>query len=542
MKLSKKSIFFIKLTIIFVFTLILTMVVVSYSSEHGKLAIPPDYDDSLSIVEGGLRYLVWKNEGFTAAWHQYLNHPPHSFLHYYLVSALFALFGIHQEAVYWFGGAFVLVSAMGLSLLLLEVGVLEMAALLIAFLSLPVMFNMVFDFRSECAVAALLFTACCVAVRSAWATHYDRLLAILSGGFFALSLGMKPTMFIYVLGMLVCCGMVWMAAGVQRKDGKLIRGIMNTILAMVAAIIPFGFHYYLNSRGIFAYIYHNAFVSDVWKQKGTITEQLVFHLFGFAGKLQLGNFVCPLIGVTLIGGIGILIFRRKCNQNLVKYFWSLVFLTVIAYAGVAINSMNNNYFGMTFDLLLGGSAILVVAILADAMPRSIGYALCVMVAISSLMASRVPISQDYVERTKALGGDAALKWRREGAVKVFELIRKAWRKDTKPEIWVGAYGWVDGMTLEWEALKNGLPWKMWNYYEREPEPGRFYPELADILIIPESGVMGTIDLPLNKNIPAMATTAATDKSLKLVGTVSDPCGKIISVYLKRDVAYDSTVK
>ena len=54
--------------------------------------------------------------------------------------------------------------------------------------------------------------------------------------------------------------------------------------------------------------------------------------------------------------------------------------------------------------------------------------------------------------------------------------------------------------------------------------------------------MGTIDLPLNKNIAAMATTAATDKSLKLVGTVSDPCGKIISVYLKRDVAYDSTVK
>ena len=36
MKLSKISILIVKLTIIFVFTLILTIVVVSYSSEHHK--------------------------------------------------------------------------------------------------------------------------------------------------------------------------------------------------------------------------------------------------------------------------------------------------------------------------------------------------------------------------------------------------------------------------------------------------------------------------------------------------------------------------
>lgn len=518
------------------------MLVISYSNKHGRLAIPPDYDDSLSIVEGGLRFLKWKQEGMAAAWSYYLSNPPHSFLHYYLVSALFALFGIHQAVVYWFGGVFVLVSALGFSLLLLEVGILEMAALLIYFLSLPVMFNMVSDFRSECAISALLFAACCIAVRSAWTTHHDRLLAIISGGFFALSLGMKPTMFIYVLGMLGSCGIIWIAAGIQQKNGKLIRGITNTILASFAAIIPFSFHYYLNSRGIFAYIYHNAFVSDVWKQKGTIAEQLIFHLFGFAGKFQLGVFVFPLIGVILIGCIGILIFKKKCNQNLVRYFLSLVFLTLSAYAGVAINSMNNNYFGMTFDLLLAASAALAFVILTDVMPRFLSYPLYLMVALSSLMAARVPISQDYVERTQALGGDAALQWRREGPHKAFALIAQAWKGSSVPKIWVGAYGWVDGTTIEWEALKYGYPWKMWNYYEREPVPGRFYPEEADILIIPDTGVMGTIDLPLNKNIPAMAVAAANDKSLKLVGSVEDPCGKMISVYMKKNVVNDSNLK
>jgi hypothetical protein len=53
---SRSTTVIIRLGFIILLSLILPVVVVRYSSEHGKLAIPPDYDDSHSLVEGGVRY------------------------------------------------------------------------------------------------------------------------------------------------------------------------------------------------------------------------------------------------------------------------------------------------------------------------------------------------------------------------------------------------------------------------------------------------------------------------------------------------------
>ena len=68
--------------------------VVSWSEQHGKLAMPPDYDDSHSLVEGAVRLLNFQNSGLGAAWDEYRLRNPHSFLHYYWTAALFAGFGI----------------------------------------------------------------------------------------------------------------------------------------------------------------------------------------------------------------------------------------------------------------------------------------------------------------------------------------------------------------------------------------------------------------------------------------------------------------
>jgi hypothetical protein len=57
--------------------------VVSWSEQHGKLAMPPDYDDSHSLVEGAVRFLNFQNSGLGAAWDEYRLRNPHSFLHYY---------------------------------------------------------------------------------------------------------------------------------------------------------------------------------------------------------------------------------------------------------------------------------------------------------------------------------------------------------------------------------------------------------------------------------------------------------------------------
>ena len=534
----------IRIATILVFSLILTIVVVRYSSEHGKLAIPPDYDDSHSLVEGGLRYLLWKQDGLAAAWQHYVKEPPHSFLHYYLTAGLFAIFGIHQSVPYWFSGVFLFCAASGLGLLLRGIRLLRFVVLLGVLFCIPVMFNIVFDYRSECGMAALLLLACCLAIKSAWTTHQDRTLAIISGIFFALCLGMKPAMFIYVLGMLFCSCAVWIAAAFWRRDGSLMRAMQNAVIALIVGIVPFSFHYYLNANEIFVYIHSNAFTKNVWTQTGTFADQLLFHLTGYAGQFELGAFTWPLIAIMILGAAGSLVFKKKLNRELQRYLWSAIFLTVMAYAGVAINSIDQPYFGMTFDLLLGASAAIAVATLSDLLPRYLADAVCVLIAALSLMAWRVPLSQDYLARTRAAGGDAALEWRRTGPQKVFQLVRSAWHQDGPPKIWVSAYGWVDGNTITWEALKNGLPWKMWTFFSRVQNPSKEHPipEWPDIYIVSEPGVMGTVDLPWGKGIPSAMETAAKDKTLELVGSVSDPNGRFMLVYLRRGMITDHRVR
>jgi hypothetical protein len=528
----------IRITTILVLSLILTIVVVRYSSEHGKLAIPPDYDDSHSLVEGGLRYLLWKQDGLAAAWQHYVKEPPHSFLHYYLTAALFAIFGIHQSVPYWFSGVFLCCAAAGLGLLLWGIRLFRFVTLLGAFLCIPVMFNIVFDYRSECGMAALLLLACCLAIKSAWTNHHDRTLAIISGVFFALCLGMKPAMFIYVLGMLFCSCAVWIGAAFWRRDGSVTRTVQNAAIASLVGIVSFSFHYYLNANEIFVYIHSNAFTKNFWSQTGTFGDQLLFHLTGYAGKFELGIFTWPLIAITILGSLGSLVYKDKLTPELQKYLWSSIFLTMMAYAGVAINSIDQPYFGMTFDLLLGVSAALAIAILADVFPRHFGDSICVFILVLCLMSWRVPISQDYMARTKAVNGDAAVEWRRKGPEEVFQLVRSAWRKDARPKIWVGAFGWVDGNTITWEALKAGVPWKMWTYFSRLQNPSDEHPlpDWPDIFIIPQEGLMGTIQLPMTKLIPSMNAVAAKNPSLRLVGSVTDPKGKLVSVYIRKDSA------
>lgn len=436
---------------------------------------------------------------------------------------------------YWYSGVFLISAATGLGLLLWRVRLLRFIVLMGAFFCVPIMFNIVFDYRLECAMAALLFMACCLAIKSAWSTHHNRTFAIISGIFFALCFGMKPAMFIYVLGMLFCSCAVWISAAFWRNDGSLKLSIQNAVIAAIVGIVPFSFHYYLNSNEILVYIHSNAFTKNVWTQTGTFAEQLLYHLTGYAGQFELGAFTWPLIAIAILGALGSFAFSEKLDLELQKYLWSAIFLTVMAYVGVAINSINQPYFGMTFDLFLVGSAMIAVGMLSELLPQYFADAICVMITGVALIAWRVPISQDYVTRTKAVGGDAALEWRRTGPKKVFQLVRSAWHQDGRPKIWVSAYGWVDGNTITWEALKNGLPCKMWTFFSRVQNPSKEHPipEWPDIYVVSQLGVMGTVDLPWGKGIPSTEETAAKDKTLELVGTISDPNAKLVLFYSKR---------
>lgn len=108
-----------------VMSVLFTALVINYSEKSGKLAFPPWYDDSHSMVEGALRLMTFQQEGARAAWMEYLTRPPHSFLHYYWTSLLYGMFGMKDSVVYWGNAVFIFLALLAMSSLLGRVGFCE---------------------------------------------------------------------------------------------------------------------------------------------------------------------------------------------------------------------------------------------------------------------------------------------------------------------------------------------------------------------------------------------------------------------------------
>lgn len=519
-------------------SLAFTALVLIYSTHHGKLAIPPDYDDSHSMVEGALRLLTLQQRGLAAAWAEYLDRPPHSFLHYYFAAASYALFGIAAPVVYWTSSLFVLVALLGLVVLLDVVQPLRIFILAIAFLATPVMFNLVFDFRSECALAALLFAASCAAIRAAWATSHPYRWSAATGVLIALALAIKPAMFPYTLGMAIGANSLMVPAIVLFGSERWPVALRSTLIIWTLAIAPVAFHYAWNWRPIFGYILNIAFESDYYQQGGGVADQLLFHLTGFPGRFQLGSLVWPLTGIALLGNVAACWPPRDGAAGFRRRLFSCSFLTVVAYLGVAVNGMNQNYFGMSFHLLLIASAVLAIAQFARLLPQTWGTLLCAAALLAVLAQWRVPITQDYVERTREVGGDVALNWRREGPTRMFEVLRPYWRADDPPTVWFAAYGWTDANTTGWEAVRRGVRWKLWNYYDLPPSSGAPVPDRADLIVVPEPGLMGMLDVPCNEKLPDIEQALTGDPAFEWVDSIVDPNGRRLRVYRRHRIPDD----
>jgi hypothetical protein len=298
---SKKTIFGLKKNrillcgLLAILALAFTWHVVSWSEQHGKLAMPPDYDDSHSLVEGAVRLLNFQSSGFGAAWDEYHLRNPHSFLHYYLTAALFAVFGIHEAVTYWANAAFIL-GILGAFVSMLPRGLPTVCKLAwaAAFLGVPVCFHVVFDFRSEVTMAALLFMGCACALEWAWGRTHSAAWFFATAFCFALALAMKPVMFPYQLGMLGLCSMVYLASRCvwQGNDDsftwpgihKIARAFVILLGLWVLVLLPSLPQFVLHSRDIFGYILGVAFESDFYKLKEEAQgAQWSYHWLGYSG-------------------------------------------------------------------------------------------------------------------------------------------------------------------------------------------------------------------------------------------------------------------
>jgi len=533
---------FVLLLVTLATTLLLTAITVRYAQTNGKLAIPPVYDDSHSMIEGALRLDTWQKEGATAAWQEYLTRPPHSGLHYYFPALVFALVGISAPAIYWANGLFLLFALGGFVLLIAPAGNFRASCLLLLFASAPVCFNIVYEFRSECALAPLLFLAACCGIRANFSETRKWLWLASSGFFFALSFGMKPAMFPYTIGMIGAVTLLSLfflffpivhplspqpVASIGTRAKKI---ALPLIVLWLTSLLPFSYHYWLNRNSVLGYITWNAFASDFWKQKGTLWEQVVFHLQGFPGMLHLGWMGTPMLFLAVATTL-LSLFYKPFLTTWKPLLLSLAWLTFASFLGVAVNSMNQNYFGMTFHLLLIAWGCVSIAALSFLVPnRIVGGAICALALLWGASKWKYPITQDYVARTIETGEQPALEWRQNGPRLVLDAILSKISPQNKPKIWFACYGWVDANTVTWEALKQGLNWKMWNYYERPPADPATPPPWADVIVIPETIVTGTIPLPLLDTLPLLRKSLETSTEYTCVASVPDDLGRPLLLY------------
>ena len=566
--------------------------VVSWSEQHGKLAMPPDYDDSHSLVEGAVRLLNFQNSGFGAAWDEYRLRNPHSFLHYYWTAALFAVFGIHEAVPYWANALF-LFGVLGAFVSMLPRG-LPIAWKLVwaaAFLGVPVCFHVVFDFRSEVTMAALLFMGCACALEWAWGKTHSTAWFFATALCFALALAMKPVMFPYQLGMLGLCSMVYLASrffvdkgqalSAQAPDPlgpKLVKASLCLSALWTLVLLPSLPHFWIYRADIFGYILGVAFESDFYKLNEQQGAQWSFHWLGYSGVWHLGGLNVLLM---LLVGIGLFCrFVPKLRKFAPEPRWvAVAFLMLGAFAGIAVNAVHQPWFGMTFQLLLVTAALSFLAALSMNphlpiwvwptfilalsimwLPAIINRWFLLACFVSSVIplvyafvfrrslkhtvplvcsivfgllcwrTTQVAPYHKYVDRTIQEEGEMGLEWRRNGPSQVMEVLAADWRDSRAPVIWCGNYGWVDGNTISWEALKQELAWKVYNMgtiFGRKQTPGPELPQYADYLVVPSPGITGEIVTP--NGITDWKAIIRNSSNWELLGEVKAPKGSV-SIY------------
>ena len=527
-----------ELVIPLLISIAITAIAVNYSVAYGKLAFPPWYDDSHSIVEGALRLMTYQHQGIHGAYEEYMQRFPHSFLHYYWASLVFGMTGIHDCSVYWANVIFVFMGLTAVWMLIRDNGLVECTFLTAAFAGVPVIFNIIYDFRSECALAPILFAGCISVVLAL--VNYKKAWWYITGSgiLFALGFGIKPAMFPYTFGMMGGACLVWIffLSEESFKEMNFIKRLVARFLPVIVlsflGAAPFFFHYWIYQKQILGYIIFNGLQNDFYKQPGGFLGQLVYHLSGFPAMLNLGGFKWYLLTFSALGVLGVMLIEREDSSPLKRKIYAVAVLMGISYLGIAVNHMVQNYFCMTFDLLLSASACLGVVCITSLLPPKIRITVGAVIFGIVLFTWKVPVSQDYIAETAKLG-KGAVEWRQKAPGLVFyKIISEASGLD-HPKTWVGAHGWVDGNTLSWEAIKRGLKWKVFSYYEHPPVIKNQPPSDMDFVVLYPPKTMGISDLPLNNDIIDMLKyTAATPEKWRLFAEIPDPNGLKVMLYKK----------
>jgi hypothetical protein len=361
---------------------------------------------------------------------------------------------------------------------------------------------------------------------------------IASGMCFAGCLFIKPAVFPYTLGLVGLC--IHFQTRAALRSGITIltlrRYLLEAGIFLSVAILPALTHYILDWHHITGYIGNIALSKDsVWLRHDDLLSGLLFHVTGYPGRIMLGGFLRPAILCITAGMIVRLLRPRSWPDDLPLL--ALIYFTLGAYAGVAVNPMNQNYFGMTFHWMLLITALVALSgIVTVVFPRHLTASSVVTggIALIAFFGFKFPLSIDFY-REKAGGDPTVFTWLQKSPELVMEPIRHESAKSGATKVWITAYTMINARTLEWYSLLGREPFIYKDFIESDWKVVPTSLEWADYVIVPEPGTpsLETI-IPNAAMSERMINQLNHDPSFQLLKIIPSPhSGPGFRIYAKQ---------
>jgi hypothetical protein len=343
----------IDLLLVFLATLVLTLLSLQFSFAHARLSIPPAYDDVTYFGDAIQRAKLFHQEGVVAVMEHYVSNPPHAPLSAVLAAAGFLLFGPHEWAPYLMNALLLCSFLLFAVRLTTDLRLVDRILVVLFVCTIPLSAKAVIEFRPD--FGAAMFTAMGTVCTLGWAAQAgDRSRLLACGAMFGAALVAKPSIFPFTLFMWGCslaaafaCQMA--TAGTLRLPSKALRNILVVGAAGAAVSLP---HFIIAHKQIIAYVRFVIYSdhSSSWHLPGGWPAQLAYFVFGESGKEFLGNSSHVLFFLCILGACTILVLVRASGSFRIHWL-ALMGLLGLAYAFPTANAVKAPFFGMTFQAL-----------------------------------------------------------------------------------------------------------------------------------------------------------------------------------------------
>jgi hypothetical protein len=496
-KISIKANYLFLSILVALLTFFLTGFVVHFSMRYGRLAFPPQYNDSNYLTDGLKRADLFMRASLREVYRNYRDDPPHSPMSTLIAATSFIAFGVSETSPYWLSGFILLPTFFGLVLFTLRKTSMtaQVCGLLLAATS-PIAFCAVHEFEPDYASALLTLWAIALFVYHLQDNPTARWPLWLSGALFGVALLAKVPFFPFTLALAGSLILLqfhhnWQVGrtgiGVSTRWVELWRFLLPLVL------IPLQHYRYGGTKAIQYIVLNMGAGSENW-QFASLPERMKFYFTGESGSLYLGPLKWVLISAALVGIIFAIYGPPSRIRSLFLYQVTIAGFIYITLLFLHLKSMA---FGVPFGLAFFLCVVTALALVADQAQRVSARFLPKLVWILFIFEFVYRFAPPAeLERSKLLSSEE-IKFAREVPMQIISRI-EARLPEAKTGVVLLTFNgqFLNAQMLEWLALKSNVTRQNREHLEFWTASGNSMPELkekmcdAEFLLTCDPGVAG----------------------------------------------------